>query len=394
MKSHHLVGILTSGLVLVSTAFSQQGGTIVKMGKNNALTAAENSDGYKLLWNGLDFTGWKSYHLSTVSGSWAVVNQKGVESGDKHRSADPDSNILEVTASGLSMFTSDTGFRDFDWKVEWQAPATLQGNSGLIIHYREAAGEYNGASGPECQVANDKWTSEWRAELTTAGCDYEMFPLLKTRKNADNSPNWTQPSGQWNQVRIISYGNHVAHYGNGLRLLEYQMFTPAWEAAFQASKYKNYPNYHDLHPGSIYLQDHGQPQMKFRNIRVKKLTQNPWGPNSPYLNKTAAAAGDSSLVDNLSFAEDLFPASVNTIPPYAIMPKEATITTNKDGVSVLFSQFGDYSLRVQDVKGVTTSKFDIHGADHFFLPVQSAQPRILTVWKGDKKIQESVIGAK
>ncbi len=386
MKAKIYTGILLGAMVLGTEAKAQSTGT------NNILSAAEKEDGYKLLWDGTSFTGWKSYHLSNVSGTWSIVHQSGLETTSR-KSVDPDSNILEVNASGQSMFTVDTSFQDFDYKVEWKAVVGLKGNSGLIIHYREAAGEYNGASGPEAQVSNTLWTQEWTAELTAAGCNYEMTPLLKSRKNPDNSPNWVKPDGQWNEFRIISYGKRVAHYGNGKRLLEYQMFSPAWTAAYKASKYNQYPNYNNLHPGSIYLQNHGEKWMKFRNLRIKKLTQNPWGSDSPYLNKSSATPTDSTLIDDLALSADLFP-NTTRVSPYAIVPKEARIVSQPQGLSVLFARSGDYSVRLQDLNGVTTLVNNVKGKDQIFLPGRFTRPRILSVYQAGKQIQSSIVGGK
>src|SRR5258707_5586263 len=52
----------------------------------------------------------------------------------------------------------------------------------------------NGASGPEAQIANTMWTDEWKALLTTAGCNYEMNPLhpadrKSTRLNSRHAKN-------------------------------------------------------------------------------------------------------------------------------------------------------------------------------------------------------------
>src|SRR4051794_5192979 len=99
-------------VALVSAFFSAaesqtvDGGIIVAGMPNNALTPEEKSDGYELLWNGKDFAGWllandKDNPTSpNASGNWAIVTTKGLESGDKHKSASPDSNMLEVNDHG------------------------------------------------------------------------------------------------------------------------------------------------------------------------------------------------------------------------------------------------------------------------------------------------------
>jgi hypothetical protein len=390
------------GLAFLSSPQAQtvDGGIIVSGLPNNALTAEEARDGYELLWNGKDYTGWALNNNKTnpgapdASGNWTIVNLKGVESGDTHKSASADSNILEVVSSGASLFTKDASYLNFDWKVEWQAPVGLQGNAGLLYYYQIAVSTENNPTAAEYQLQNSHWTSEWKDLLTTAGCNYEMTPLLPSRRNSDNSPNWLRAEGHWNQSRIISYQGHAAHYGNGLRLLEYQKGTPAYQAAFSASKYQTYTTYPTIHAGSFFLQDHGQPQMKFRNLRIKRLTENPWGPNSAYLNK--ASGKDSTLLDTLAFDRNLFPKAIDNVPKYMIVPKQAArITTSSDGLSIEFSEPGNYTVSIDDVRGLRYSVHKLDHASQYFLAGKfSDSPRILTIWKGEKKISESIIGVK
>jgi hypothetical protein len=385
------------GLVAASIASAQQtdGGFYVSGLKNNVLTAEEARDGYELLWNGKDFTGWALNNSKTAPGNpdaaanWSIVTVKGLESGDKHKSTDIDSNMFEVGAAGSSVFTKDATFLNFDYKVEWNSAAGVSGNAGLLYYYQIAVSTENNPSAAEYQLCNSSYTQEWKTLLTTAGCNYEMHPLLTTRKNPDNSPNWCRKEGSWNQSRIISYDGHVAHFGNGVRLLEYQKGTPEYEAAYKDSKYKSWPVYRTIHAGSMFIQDHGQKWMKFRNIRIKRLAagENPWAPGSPYLK-------GSTLVDTLSFTENLFPHGTRVISPYMIVPKTtAQVKTSIDGLSIKFSEQGDYTMSLDDVRGVRYTVRSVRGASEFFLPGKfSKSPRILTIWKGGKKITETIVG--
>ena len=100
--------------------------------------------------------------------------------------------------------------------------------------------------------------------------------------------------------------------------------------------------------------DHGYKYVKFRNIRAKKLTRNPWGPESPYLNRTAAAKGDTSLIDTLTFATPLFPATANgtriahrpgTVPKSRMVPVHG-------GMGAVEGGSANDKLRVYDLRGV------------------------------------------
>src|SRR5689334_17903125 len=81
----------------------------------NTLSSAERAAGYELLWNGKDLQGWRLAN-GTVQGlppdtatNWVVTTLPGAENG-AIKSADPDSNVLEIMNAGLSIFTPDTSF--------------------------------------------------------------------------------------------------------------------------------------------------------------------------------------------------------------------------------------------------------------------------------------------
>src|SRR5690349_5357849 len=103
------------------------------LARNNALTADEFRNGYELLWNGRDYAGWlvNDQRLKPsppdAFSDWSIVTEAGVESPGAHRSASADSNVLEIARAGVSLFTRDSAFLDFDLKFEWQTPAERSG---------------------------------------------------------------------------------------------------------------------------------------------------------------------------------------------------------------------------------------------------------------------------
>jgi hypothetical protein len=391
---------------LANTLFAQtKDGGIYSSGlPNNALSEAEMATGYQLLWNGKDYTGWGAADNACRScapgANWAIVTTKGLESGDKHKSLTVDSNMLEVAQAGPSIFTLDSTYRDFDWKMEWAAPVGAAGNAGMAYHFRIDVSTDNNLSSPEYQLSNKEWTSEWTDPTTAAGCNYDMIPLLGQAKNSDNSPSWLRAEGHWNQSRVISFGTRTAHFGNGLRLLEYQMFSAVWQTAYDASKYKPKQGttgvYNKLHAGSFFVQDHGQAYMKFRNLRVKRLsaTENPWAPNSPYLNKAAAAKGDSTLIDTLGFDVALFPTTkLNN--PNTIAPRiGAKVSVDGNGLYIVFSESGKYTVTLEDARGITYESHRVQGSQYFLSGRFTNHPQFLTIYNRGERIHQSLIGAK
>jgi hypothetical protein len=57
---------------------------------------------------------------------------------------------------------------------------------------------------------------------------------------------------------------------NGVKLLEYELWSPDWEARVKASKFGKMPLYGRVKRGHIVLQEHGA-QVSYRNIKIKPL---------------------------------------------------------------------------------------------------------------------------
>jgi hypothetical protein len=247
----------------------------------NELSPDEERDGYDLLFNGSDLDLWKSYQTDRPPNSWVINQQDGYD-------------IIEVVPGEHGhIFTIDDTYLNFDLKIEWSVPD--YGNSGIFIRYLESEGAWAGNSGPEAQVV-DISHSDGQQAKHQAGVCYDMIPL------DESAQEWWNPTGEWNEFRIIAFYERVAHYGNGIKLLEYEIGSSTWQEAYAASKYRNIPMYGDIHEGAIYIQHHGETGIKYRNVRVKRLTdeQDPWDASSPHL-------GASGLIEEMTLLDNLFP---------------------------------------------------------------------------------------
>ncbi len=231
LQPHHPAVATCSRIVLPRPAQPPQ----------NQLTEQEQKDGWKLLFDGKTLTNWRGFKSPEPKG-WQVV----------------DGSIVR-TGPGGDLMTADM-YQDFEFKIDWRiCPA---GNSGIIYRVsNEAPNNYPWETGPEMQVLDNSEHADGRNALTSAGSNYALIAPPK---------DVTRPIGFFNEARVVVKGNHVEHWLNGEKLLEYELGSPEWEKLVAASKFKDMPRYGRTPRGYIVLQDHGD-RVWYRNIKVREL---------------------------------------------------------------------------------------------------------------------------
>ena len=88
-----------------------------------------------------------------------------------------------------------------------------------------------------------------------------------------------KPLGQWNSGKVVSKGNHVEHWLNGVKVLEYERGSQAFRDAVKASKYATWgvdaagvaQPWGEVKEGRLLLQDHSDSTVSFCNLKVKAL---------------------------------------------------------------------------------------------------------------------------
>ncbi|HKF98691.1 MAG TPA: DUF1080 domain-containing protein, partial [Steroidobacteraceae bacterium] len=80
-----------------------------------------------------------------------------------------------------------------------------------------------------------------------------------------------RPFDEWNKTRLVVKGNHVEHWLNGKKVLEYELKSADWKARVAASKFAKYPNYGLAASGLIGLQGDHPGVLAIRNIRIREL---------------------------------------------------------------------------------------------------------------------------
>jgi hypothetical protein len=196
--------------------------------------------GWRALFDGRTTAGWRGYRRPDMPAGWEVVDGALTRSG-------PGGDIVTVDQFG-----------DFELELEWMvAPG---GNSGIFYRVTEE-GEAGYHTGPEMQVLDDAAHADGLSRLTAAGSAYGLYPA---------PPGVVKPAGEWNAVRIVVRGQHVEHWLNGTKIVDYELGSPDWEAKVKASKFAQWPGYGRAPRGHIALQDHGD-RVAYRNIRIREL---------------------------------------------------------------------------------------------------------------------------
>lgn len=206
----------------------------------NTLTDAEREEGWRLLFDGSTLAGWRGYNMNEMPGGWAVE----------------DGTLTRVGAGGDII--TDAQFTDFELSLEWRVEEG--GNSGVF--YRAAEGEeWIYQSAPEMQVLDDANHADGRNAITSAGSNFALHPAPR---------GGVRPAGEWNSARIVVQGDHVEHWLNGTRVVEYELGSDDWEQRVAASKFAAWPEYGRAPRGHIGLQDHGD-RVWFRNIKIREF---------------------------------------------------------------------------------------------------------------------------
>ena len=115
------------------------------------------------------------------------------------------------------------------------------------------------------QVIDDELNADAKAGKDgnrTAGALYDLIGPVSTKT--------LRPVGEWNEAGVLVRGNHVEHYLNGAKVLEFEMGSPEFKARIADSKFKVNPGFGEVKKGHILLQAHGA-EVWFRNIKVRVL---------------------------------------------------------------------------------------------------------------------------
>jgi hypothetical protein len=217
----------------------------------NALSEAEQAEGWMLLFDGASLSGWHGYGGSGLE-SW-MIDDCAIKSVGTEGNYGSDMRADLVT---------DNEYTNFEFSIDWKA--TDASNSGIMYGVIEAE-RYGAAwnTGPEYQLVDDVGFPEELPAVNLTAADYDM------RAAAEDKP--LRPIGEWNTSRILVNDDRVEHWLNGTMVLEFTRWDDEWERLKAAAKWKDFPDYGTAATGHIVIQDHGSV-FWFRNVKIREIS--------------------------------------------------------------------------------------------------------------------------
>jgi hypothetical protein len=169
-----------------------------------------------------------------------------------------DGGVLHKDGPVDDLVTNDK-FGNFVLELEWKIGKA--GNSGIF--YRGTR-EYDHIywSAPEYQLLDDANTEDGKSPLTAAGSDYGLYGV---------PPGVAKPYREWNRTRLVVRGNHVEHWLNDVKVVEYDFGSDDWKKRVAASKFSKYPNYGLAPSGLIGIQGDHPGALAIRRMRIREF---------------------------------------------------------------------------------------------------------------------------
>lgn len=209
---------------------------------SNTITEPERRAGWRLLFDGHSFEGFRGYRKEGPGTGWVVEDGalvcRGPNAGD--------------------LVTTET-FERFELELEFRiAPG---GNSGVMFHVTESQPK-PWMSGPEIQILDSAaGLHSQRTDPQQTGWLYQLY---------EAKPDSTRPAGEWNRLSLRVAPDSGQVCINGVRYFTFKKGSPDWDKRVARSKFAKFPDFGRAERGHVCLQDHGD-EVAFRSIKVREL---------------------------------------------------------------------------------------------------------------------------
>lgn len=199
----------------------------------------EISENFKLIFNGNNFDGWFQINKNNITG-WEIINDNLVSFGTDE-----------------SLFYRNT-LSNFELELEWMLYKNA--NSGILYFISDNDSVNKDFNKLEYQIIDElNYHGKLEPYQKTGSC-YGLYPAVNAL---------IEPVGKYNTSRLLVHGNHVEHWLNGVKVVEYDIGSIDWNRRF-TEKLKNNRNFTFDRKGIIALQSHNGV-VCFRNIKIKEI---------------------------------------------------------------------------------------------------------------------------
>jgi hypothetical protein len=186
----------------------------------NALTAEETAEGWRALFDGETASGLRGLkHRDFLKAGWTIANGALVLAKEVNK-------MGEIT--GGDLITAEQ-FTDFEFAFQWKLG--VSSNSGILYLARSGLSGTK-PTGCEYQIIDDVHHPDGlkAGPIRRTGALFDILPPAETKV--------LHEPGRWNAGKIRVQGNHVEHWLNGAKVVEYDLATRAFQQAIAASQTK------------------------------------------------------------------------------------------------------------------------------------------------------------
>jgi hypothetical protein len=260
---------------------------LMAMAADNTLTPAEKQAGFRLLFDGHSFSGWRDPASETPPGEAWVI-----EDGCLKTTSQP--HITE------DLITQES-FGDFELKFEWRISA--RGNTGVKYRIQRTVfidnTKVNRNDGgfeamlerevttPRCErakMAPDATGQEYTVSYEFQLIDDAGYPGLRRDGGIHDTgalyamippqSKAAHPPGEWNDGRLVVKGDRFEHWINGVLVLDGRLHSAEAKAG-TAKRWAKAPTIRDIlnnakPTGPLSLQHHGAA-VWFKNLKIRPL---------------------------------------------------------------------------------------------------------------------------
>ena len=241
----------------------------------NSLTAAEQAEGFELLFDGKTLPADK-WVGAKDEWKFATFPQRGWFVKDGCLTMRPTAGIApdrtwfplppeDQKLGGGGDIVTKKLYKDFEFRFDFRL--TKSANSGIKYFYNEGV---NQSSCEEYQVLEPGHpdSDKGRGGNRRVAALYDIFP-------ANGADALVKPVGQWNSGKVVAKGNHVEHWLNGVKVLEYERGSKAFRDGVAQSKYLAWQDagkfWGEAEKGRLLIQDHSDSTVSFCNLKVREL---------------------------------------------------------------------------------------------------------------------------